>query len=128
MLWVSGGAGNQCMHMFFREADEDDPILTGIGGEDIGKSRRDDHEETILTQSPGRVLARGPAGEVLLCDEDLSAQVLRSIENEVRIGLGGVGPFLNAPPVEEEKAPLPGAPHPLRNLPRSATVLTPLTH
>src|SRR5580704_2621854 len=68
MPWVSGGAGNQCLHMFFREADEDNAILTGIGREDIGESWCDDHEETILTQSPGRVLARGPAGEVLLCD------------------------------------------------------------
>src|SRR5258707_15150729 len=103
MLWVSGRAGNQCMHLFFREADQDNAILTGIGGEDIGKSRRDDHEEPILTQSPGRVLARGPTGEVLLCDEDLGALVLRPVENEVGIGLACARPFLNAAPVEEEK-------------------------
>src|SRR5260221_12025675 len=95
--------------MFFREADEDNAILTGVGREDIGESWCDDHEETILTQSPGRVLARGSAGEVLLCDEDLCAPVLRLVENEVRIGLACVGSFLNAPPVEEEKVAIAGA-------------------
>jgi hypothetical protein len=55
------------------------------------------------------VLTRGPAGEVLLSDEDLGALVLRPVENEVGIGLACVGPFLNAAPVEEEKVAIAGA-------------------
>ncbi len=93
---VRGAAGEEGLHVFFAEADEDDAVLAGVGEEDVGEGGGDDGEEAVLVERPGGVLARGAAAEVLFGDEDLRAVVGGVVEDEGRVGLAGVGAFLDA--------------------------------
>ena len=35
---VRGGAGDECLHVLFGEADEDDAVVAGVGVEDVGEA------------------------------------------------------------------------------------------
>ena len=93
----------------FGEADEDHAVLAGVGEEDVGEAGGDDGEEAVLGEGPGGVLAGAAAAEVLSGDEDLRAFVDGVVEDEVGVGLAGVGAFLDAAPVVEEEVAVAGA-------------------
>ena len=103
------GAVHQCLHIGFGEADEDHAVLAGVGEEDVGEAGGDDGEEAEVGEGPGGVLAGAAAAEVLSGDEDLGALVVVLVEDEVGVGLAGVGAFLDAAPVVEEEVAVAGA-------------------
>ena len=97
------------MGFLFGEAGEDDAVFARVGEEDVGKGGGDDGAEAELVEGPGGVLAGGAAAEVAFGDEDLGAVVVGLVEDEVGMGLTGVGAFLDAAPVVEEEVPVAGA-------------------
>ncbi len=106
---ICGGAGEEGFDVVFGEADEDDAVFAGVGEEDVGEAGGDDGEEAEVVEGPGGVLAGAAAAEVLSGDEDLRALVMGLVEDEVRVGLAGVGAFLDAAPVVEEEVAVAGA-------------------
>ncbi len=104
-----GAAAISVLHVSFGEADEDHAVLAGVGEEDVGEAGGDDGEKAEAGEGPGGVLAGAAAAEVLAGDEDLRALVMVLVEDEVGVGLAGVGAFVDAAPVVEEKVAVAGA-------------------
>src|SRR6185437_6487771 len=53
--------------------------------EDVGKIGRDDAADAVIQQRPGRVLARGPAAEILVRDDDLRLAKRLLVQHEIRV-------------------------------------------
>ncbi len=85
------GAVHQGFYVGLGEADEDHAVFPGVGEEDVGEAGGDDSEEAEIGEGPGGVLAGAAAAEVFSGDEDLRALVMVLVEDEVGVGLAGVG-------------------------------------
>ena len=60
-------------------------VLVAVTEEDVGERRRNHAAKPVIDQRPGRVLARGPAAEILARQEDLRTLVARLVEDEIRV-------------------------------------------
>ncbi len=109
VLGIGGAALDEGFYFGVGEWGEDDAVFAGVGEEDVGEGGGDDGAEAVLVDGPGGVLAGGAAAEVALGEEDLGALVLGLVEDEVGVGLAGVGTFLDAAPVVEEEVIVAGA-------------------
>ncbi len=109
VLGVFGAAVEQGCDLVIGEDGEDEAVLSGVREEDVGEAGCDDGAEAVLMDRPGGVFARTAAAEVFLGDEDLRAVMVMLVEDELRVGLAGVGAFLDAAPVVEEKLAVAGA-------------------
>src|ERR1700739_1644254 len=87
--------------VLFVDRDRQQPDLGAVGVEDVGEARPHDRLEAVVLQAPRRMLAGGPAAEVLAGHED-------RVDRQ--------GPVWVLGPVVEEELPAAGALHPLQEL------------
>src|SRR5919199_2986190 len=72
-------------HRFLRQLDGEEPNLCTVVPEDVGERGSDESAETVVLQSPRRVLPAGGTAEVLAREEHHGALVLGTVQHEVGV-------------------------------------------
>src|SRR5215213_4317389 len=83
--WKGGRVIEQAVDLVLTQHHWQQAVLEAVGEEDISERRCDHAPEARIDQRPGRMLARGAATEVLACEQDAGALVLRPVQHELRI-------------------------------------------
>ncbi len=83
------------------QANEQDPILYAIIGEDVGKTRRNHRANPIVRQRPRRMLAARATAKILLCQKNLGTLQLGVIQDKIGVRIEEVA--IAVAPVEKKK-------------------------
>ncbi len=78
-------AGEQRLGRRLLDARRQQPVLDGVGGEDIAEARRDHRAEAEVGERVDRRLARGARAEIAARDENLRATTGLGVEGKIRI-------------------------------------------
>src|ERR1019366_4159934 len=76
---------NQLLANRARQADRQDAVLEAVVEEDVSEIRCDDAANAEIEQSPGCMLARGAAAEILVGDDDLGFTIRLLVQHEVGV-------------------------------------------
>src|SRR5690606_9942557 len=90
-IYSQGGVGaplgivHQLVQLLGTYGDGQDAVLEAVVVENVGEAGGDHAAYAEIEKRPGRMLARGPAAEIVAGDQDLGVAVGRLVQNEIRI-------------------------------------------